>query len=248
MERRRDVRRSASLVFSVALHAGLAVALATLPNGMAKTWDSVEMTTVKAEKPPIPEPPPLPLKDKAPEAPRRKRSEPKPEPRSKESREPEKAPEAPPVFDLGDSTFAKGGASWSLAPSEGNSRFAAVAGRGVPPTRGTRPARDPDDTGFRPVGAADLTRRPSPANGVVEVPPYPDQAKREGVEGAVVLQVYIDRGGHVRDARIVKDPGGGLGSVARLAMLKERWLPGLDRTGRPVDTVITYAFRFVLDG
>ncbi|MDD5308044.1 MAG: hypothetical protein PHU25_12045 [Deltaproteobacteria bacterium] len=30
--------------------------------------------------------------------------------------------------------------------------------------------------------------------------------------------------------------------------IKERWLPGLDRTGRPVDTVITYAFRFVLDG
>jgi hypothetical protein len=31
-------------------------------------------------------------------------------------------------------------------------------------------------------------------------------------------------------------------------MLRERWRPALDRNGSPVDTVITYSYRFVLEG
>jgi hypothetical protein len=45
----------------------------------------------------------------------------------------------------------------------------------------------------------------------------------------------------------VKDPGGGLGKVARAAMLKELWTPPLDKNGKPVATVIIYSYRFVLD-
>jgi len=64
----------------------------------------------------------------------------------------------------------------------------------------------------------------------------------------VLLQVYIDEQGHVTRVRVVKDPGGGLGAVARQAMLQERWTPARDKRGRPVATIIPYRYRFVLDG
>jgi len=98
------------------------------------------------------------------------------------------------------------------------------------------------------VAIKDLSRRPEPRFGGIGIPPYPPDAKREGIEGSVILQVFIGRDGEVKKVRIVKEPGGGLGEVAQRAMMKERWKPALDKTGAPVDTVITYSYRFVLEG
>ena len=94
----------------------------------------------------------------------------------------------------------------------------------------------------------DLSKRPQPKSGQIDSPPYPAEARREGIEGTVVLKVHIKKNGLVSRVRIIKDPGGGLGEIARAAMLKELWTPPLDRTGNPVSTVIIYSYRFVLDG
>jgi protein TonB len=159
------------------------------------------------------------------------------------------------VFDLGDNTFAAGkgqGADWSLAKSEGNTKFAAVAGKKQKPVRGTKPKTDPQGkpggTGFKPVAAKNLSRRPKPANGPVKLPAYPAEARKEGIEGRVLLQVFINSKGKVYKVRVLKDPGGGLGNVARESMFKERWKPALDKSGNPVDTIITYTYVFVLEG
>ncbi|MDJ0764632.1 MAG: energy transducer TonB [Myxococcota bacterium] len=218
----------------------------------------------ETEEPPTPEPdkPPVKRPKKRPKKAAEAKEEPAdetPPPLEPNVAEdvPQEAPEAPPVFDLGDNTFAKGdgqAANWSLRRSEGNTRFAPVAKQGSPSVRGTRATGDPagkpggTGTGYAPVPIKDLSQRPLPRSGTIAVPPYPADARREGIEGAVVLQVYITRTGAVRRVRVIKDPGGGLGDAAKIAMLKEKWTPPLDRDGQPVDTIIIYSYRFVLDG
>jgi outer membrane biosynthesis protein TonB len=174
-----------------------------------------------------------------------------------EEKPPEDAPEEKPVFDLGDNTFATGEGQtpgWSLNRSEGNTKFAAVAAKNDKPVRGTKPLRSPDGKpggkglGFAPISVKDLSKRPMPIGGSIKSPPYPTEARREGIEGAVVLQVFIDKKGRVRRVRIIKDPGGGLGEVSRTAMSNERWTVPRDKSGNPVDTVIIYSYRFVLEG
>ena len=123
----------------------------------------------KPKKEKKPEPPPAPVPD-----------EPEPEEAPKE--------EAPPVFDLGDNTFAEGaGAGWSLNRSEGNTKFAAVSKPGEDSKRNTKPKTSksgvPGGTGFSPVPIKNLSRKPV-AVGDIEIPPYPLEAKREGIEGA----------------------------------------------------------------
>lgn len=195
--------------------------------------------TVKSEPPP---PPPAPAEEKAPEA---------------------AAPEAPPTFDLGDNTFAMGngaGASWSLKRSEGNTRFAGVAQKGQPSLRHTKPIRSnspagvPGGTGkgnltasARPVPLQNLSKRPRPLDRVT-APPYPAESKKAGMEGPVVLKVFIDKKGRVKKTQVVQSPDKLLAKAAQSAMGKVMWTPPLDKMGRPVDTVIVWRFRFVLDG
>ncbi len=271
MKARSTGRHSTAFVVSIAIHAGLAIALALLPQAKNDEWDTVDMTVAKPEpntKPepepelePEPEPEPKTEPDKPKPRPKPKVAQPEsppspPPPSQPEQPEPEheeKKEEAPPVFDLGDNSFATKGqnAGWKLARSEGNTKFGAVAKPGEKSKRSTKARGDaggkPKGTGFSAVRAKNLSRHPKSINNI-EVPSYPIEARREGIEGKVVLQVFIGKDGKVKKIRIVKDPGGGLGPVAKNAMLKERWKPARDRDGKAVDTVITYIYRFILDG
>jgi protein TonB len=253
MALRTTSRASLALFISGGVHVALIAFLLLIPTRHFQKWDIVDMAIAESRKPPPPPPPPPPTKEVEPEAPKAKakaKAEDPPPPPPEEK--PPEAKKAPPVFDLGDNTFAQdgSGASWALGRSEGNTKFGAVAGQGQKSARGTAPDR-PSGTGsggFKPVAAKDLSRRPEPRDGDIRVPPYPNDAKREGIEGRVILQVFIGRDGAVKNVRIIKDPGGGLGPVAKAAMLEERWRPALDKAGNAVDTVITYAYLFVLDG
>jgi protein TonB len=277
MDARGDKRRgrylsavsfSAGGAISLAVHLVLGLALALLPQRSGKTWDVVDLTVERRRPVPEPEPETLPepaaLPEPEPEPdqprprPKVRQREPEPppatppEPPPPEPEPPPDAKEAPPVFDLGDNTFAVGaGAGWSLNPSEGNTKFAKVAGPGQK-QRGTKvapgPEGKPGGTGFQPVPARDLSSLPAPSGKGIRIPPYPEDAKREGIEGVVLLQVFIGKDGRVTRVRILEDPGGGLGEVARQAMLQESWTPAKDKQGNPVDTVIPYKYRFVLDG
>jgi protein TonB len=251
MTLRTTSRHSLAMIISGCVHAALIAFLLLIPARHFQKWDTVDMSIEEEHKPPPP--PPLPEPEKVePEAPKAKpkaKAEEPPPPPPEEK--PPEAKKAPPVFDLGDNTFAENGsgAAWALNRSEGNTKFGAVAGQGQKSVRGTAAERPTGTgTGFKPVAAKDLSRRPEPREGDIRVPPYPADAKREGIEGRVILQVFIGRDGAVKNVRVIKDPGGGLGAVAKAAMLEERWRPALDKKGDAVDTVITYAYLFVLDG
>ena len=251
MNGRQTGRQSLAFIISIGVHVALAAGLILIPRQIKQHWDTVDMSI--AEKAPEPEPEP----EKKPEKPRyKKKAEPEPppqEPPPEPEPEPEKE-EAPPVFDLGDNTFAGEGkgASWKLNRSEGNTKFAGVAKPGEKSKRGTAPKRakegTPNGKGFKPVPLRNLSRRPDPPLGGIKIPPYPSEARREGIEGKVILQVFIGKDGQVKRVRVVKDPGGGLGLAAKNSMMKEKWKPARDKAGKPVDTVIVYSYRFVLEG
>jgi TonB family protein len=61
---------------------------------------------------------------------------------------------------------------------------------------------------------------------------YPKQAKENGIEGTVVIRVFIDRDGEVLDAEVIKGLGYGLDESARLAIFYHRFKPGLQRGQR----------------
>jgi TonB family protein len=258
-------RDMVSFAISAILHVSFVIAIALIPQKIRKSREVVDLTvsTVKPAPEVVEEPEVIPESESEPEPkkkPKKKRkpivenTEPPPlAPPPEEKKLPEDAPEAPPVFDLGDNTFAKGKgqqSGWSLQRSEGNTKFAGLAKDDQPSVRNTKPTGDKDGVpgGTGPVSLKNLSRRPRPRSGGISLPPYPLEARREGIEGAVVLQVFINRQGNVYKTRVIKDPGGGLGEVARAAMLKEKWTPPLDKQGKPVSTVIVYSYRFVLDG
>ena len=260
-----------SLIFSIALHAGVGFSLIAIPKEIRVKYDVVDLSVQNKPKKPAPEPEPEPEKEEelepepekpkaAPKKPpKEKVEEEPPPPPPEEEPEPEKQ-EAPPVFDLGDNSFASGtgqSGGWQLQRSEGNTKFAAVAGKRQPSRRGTK-AKAPATTGKRggkgkkesnaPVPLKDLSKRPKPKNGPPPAPPYPLEARKAGVEGRVVLQVFIDKKGRVRRTRVIKSPSDVLAEAAKNAMAKVLWTPPLDKTGKPVDTVIVWTYRYVLDG
>jgi protein TonB len=75
---------------------------------------------------------------------------------------------------------------------------------------------------------------------------YPAQARRAGVAGPVVLLLHLDRDGRVVGARVVSEPGAGLGEAARVAALRFRFSPAL-LEGAPVETEIRFTYTFVLE-
>jgi protein TonB len=58
-------------------------------------------------------------------------------------------------------------------------------------------------------------------------PPYPEAARRSEIEGPVMLLLHIDAQGRVVSARVLSEPGAGLGEAARAHALRLRFSPGL---------------------
>jgi len=76
--------------------------------------------------------------------------------------------------------------------------------------------------------------------------PYPAQAKKEGVEGPVVMDLLIDNTGKVRKVDLIKGPGSGLNEAAVAAIQNFEFLPA--RIGeQSVAVKIRYTYRFVLE-
>ncbi|WPB78632.1 energy transducer TonB [Archangium violaceum] len=76
--------------------------------------------------------------------------------------------------------------------------------------------------------------------------PYPDEARRAGIEGTVTLSITIDSEGRVVKASIVKGLGYGLDEAARTALMRFRFKPAI-KNGEPVSTEMKYSYTFVLD-
>ena len=76
-------------------------------------------------------------------------------------------------------------------------------------------------------------------------PVYPDEARREGLQGAVLVQIVVERDGSIREARIAKGLGHGFDEAALEASRKLRFRPAT-QDGIPVSVQLNYEVNFQL--
>ncbi|QSQ20473.1 TonB family protein [Pyxidicoccus parkwayensis] len=76
--------------------------------------------------------------------------------------------------------------------------------------------------------------------------PYPDEARRAGIEGTVTLSITIDNEGRVVAAKVLNGPGYGLNEAARDAIKRFRFKPAI-KGGEAVSTEMKYSYTFLLD-
>jgi TonB family protein len=74
---------------------------------------------------------------------------------------------------------------------------------------------------------------------------YTDEARRQGVTGAVVLEIVIRRDGSVGDVQVLRGLGSGLDERAVTAVRNWRFAPAR-RLGEPVDVVVEVEVEFSL--
>jgi TonB family protein len=72
---------------------------------------------------------------------------------------------------------------------------------------------------------------------------YPEQAKENGIEGTVEVQITVDEFGEVTNAEVVKGIGYGCDETARIAVYYTKFKPGLQK-GRPVKVQMTVPIEF----
>lgn len=234
-------RLVATAAVSLALHgAGLAAAARLEPRAAPRSTPTE--VAFEAVPPPAPAPAPAPPPP-APRAPVAAATLPPP-PRTPPPPPPpnEPPPPAPPPA----RAVPRVGVSLSSTATSG--AFAA----GVGNTLYGRPAAtaaDPD--AVRPYAAPASAAPPSRVSAQPRrldraEASYPAEARRAGAEGRVVLLLRIDREGRVVAARVLSEPGAGLGEAAREAALRFRFSPAL-LEGEPVEAEIRFTYTFVLE-
>lgn len=74
---------------------------------------------------------------------------------------------------------------------------------------------------------------------------YPPMALKQGIQGVVYLELYIDEKGNIRKTVVLKDPGHGFAEAAIEALAGVRCKPAL-ANGKPVAVRFRYPVRFTL--
>lgn len=74
---------------------------------------------------------------------------------------------------------------------------------------------------------------------------YPEEAKQNGAEGKVFLQVYIDETGKVVKTSVIKSAGEALDNAAAAAIMKTDFTPGIVN-GKPVKVKVVIPIVFKL--
>ena len=77
------------------------------------------------------------------------------------------------------------------------------------------------------------------------IPRYPRLARKLGKEGMVVLKLFIDSKGNLKDIKVLKDAGYGFGRSAIEAVRSSTFVPAM-RDGRPVESEAVLTVRFKL--
>jgi protein TonB len=155
-------------------------------------------------------------------------------------------PADPGPVELGGVTLTNDGpgASWSLPVSAASARPRASA-PAKPHSRSASVAPAAPIV----MAASDLSRRPSPPalDGAL-ARNYPADLRRRGVGGVAVVRIRIDPDGQARSPGVVSETEAGFGDACRRTVLGSRWLPPLDKSGRPAATYVSYTCRFHVDG
>ncbi len=76
--------------------------------------------------------------------------------------------------------------------------------------------------------------------------PYPDDAKKNEIEGSVRLKVTLDPAGQVTEVAVISGPGYGLNEAAREALRRFRFKPAT-KGGEAVGYTFVYTYTFLLD-
>jgi protein TonB len=118
---------------------------------------------------------------------------------------------------------------------------------------GDMPKRAPDPEEVAPYRAdhylppTQVQRLPTVETCDVPKSEYPAAAYRAGVEGRVRLRVLVGADGRVLQAKVVDEPGYGLGPAAAEGVRRHcRFRPAQGPEG-PAATWITYSIRFEID-
>ncbi len=239
-----------ALALSLGGHGGLLIYLEARPERRPESVKPVELVMFEVEKPKPPEPPPP--EPPPPEPPKVKlkpppiqvaESKPPPEPPPEElppppndAPPPDPAAKPPPLV-VGismSSTTASGG----FAAPVGNTAYGKTADKATPPEE----VKGYSAPKYTPIYQVDTEPRVASE---VKIP-YPDEARRAGVEGTVTLSITIDSEGNVVNAKIVNGPGYGLNEAARQAIRRFKFKPAV-KGGEPVSTEMKYAYTFLLD-
>lgn len=261
------------VLLSLALHGALAAGLSIYepPPEETKLRVPVEVRVVEAPPPepeppppppPAPEPPPEPVPE--PEIPREAvvQADPPPPPKKPPKRKPEPekpAPPAPPPADpkaeapaeppplMGISFEGTATSATGIAVPQGTatgSRDGAPTGTGRPGPRAPSPPPKGDGDGEAPVPVAGVTELPKL---IFEVKPeFPDELKRQGIEGKVVLSVVVQSDGRVGRVEVIDRLHPELDRLAQRAAKRLRFRPANVR-GTAVAVRIPYTFYFVID-
>lgn len=80
---------------------------------------------------------------------------------------------------------------------------------------------------------------------------YPPEARSNGIQGQAIISFIINQDGTISDAKIVKDPGAGLGQealrvVILMSDLSDRWVPGREN-GKAVRVQYNLPIKFKLE-
>ncbi len=107
----------------------------------------------------------------------------------------------------------------------------------------TSPATDFDQNKFIPFYMVDELPVP-----LVKISPqYPEEARRLGIEGVVVLKIYIDEEGKVEEVEVVKSPSELLSIASKKTLMGVKFRPAR-AGGKYVPVCIELTLRFKLSG
>ncbi|MFZ5468140.1 MAG: energy transducer TonB [Myxococcota bacterium] len=237
---------SGALVASMVAHGIILALLSAKPMRAGELSKPVELVVVEVEppKPPEPEPPPKeaepPKKVVKPPPVRVAEVEETPPPEDAPPPPNEAAAEEPPkpvplVVGISMSSTTTGG---SFAAPVGNTVYGKTEKTAVAPEE----VKAYSAPKYAPVHQIDSV--PSVVHEVKV--PYPEEAQRAGIEGAVILSLTIDLEGRVVDAKVLNGPGYGLNEAALKAIRQFKFSPAI-KAGEKVSTTITYTYRFFLD-
>lgn len=87
-------------------------------------------------------------------------------------------------------------------------------------------------------------------NYINEYVKYPIEARKEGIEGQVVVRFFVEKDGELtfEDKSILRNPGGGCGEEAlRVIKTMPKWIPG-KHEGKAVRVRFTLPVKFELEG
>lgn len=228
---------------SLVLHATLGTALVAYSARPVEKHKIIKFAVVdekkEAPKPPPPPPPPPPPK------PRPKITKPidltKPQPKASEpSPVEEPKQDLPPPVNFGvDSSLTTGQGSFAVQTGSTAMADPELVKKQKLLAEGPEAPKE-----FAPVPTARVTRMPElMADHKV---PYPEEARKAGIEGKVVLQLDIDDKGKVVKVKVIKGAGYGLDEAAINAAYMFRFKPA-SAGGQPVPVRILYTYRFVLE-